>query len=86
MPCEKYHTGSPGGVIIICTRGKGAKRKPSCRCGFTATRLCDWKMGGGKTCDRPLCPKCSHEPTEGKDLCPAHAAEWRARQAAREGV
>lgn len=82
MACEKYHTGSPGGFIFVCSRGK---RQPKCRCGFTATRLCDWKVGGGRTCDAPMCPRCSHEPVEGKDLCPTHAAEWRARQAKREG-
>lgn len=75
MPCEKYHTGS-GGMIIICARGK---RQPRCRCGYTATRLCDWKIGGGKTCDEPLCVKCTHEPVEGKDLCRTHAAQWSAR-------
>lgn len=79
MPCEKYHTGG-GGTIIICSRGK---RQPKCACGYTGTRLCDWKIGGGKTCDTPLCPKCTHEPTEGKDLCGRHAAEWKARVGSR---
>ncbi len=78
MPCEKYHTGG-GGTIIICGRGQ---RKPLCKCGYTATRLCDWKIGVGKTCDHPMCPKCTHEPAEGKDLCPKHAAEWKSREAA----
>lgn len=77
MPCEKYRTGSPGGTIIICGRGK---RKPSCKCGYTATRLCDWKLGGGRTCNAKLCPKCTHEPAEGKDLCRQHAAAWAQRQ------
>lgn len=80
MPCEKYHTGG-GGTVIICGRGK---RKPVCRCGYTATRLCDWKLGGGRTCDKPMCPKCTHEPAPGKDLCPKHANQWKARQANRE--
>ncbi len=77
MPCEKYHTGG-GGTVIVCGRGK---RKQNCACGYTGTRLCDWKIGAGKTCDKPMCPKCTYEPAEGKDLCPAHAAQWQARQA-----
>jgi hypothetical protein len=81
MPCEKYHTGG-GGTVIICT-GRGAKRKPNCACGYTGTRLCDWKIGGGKTCDTPICPRCTFEPAEDKDLCPKHAAEWKRRLAAR---
>lgn len=48
--------------------------------------ICKSRKSGGRTCDAPMCPKCSHEPAEGKDLCPTHAAEWRARQAKREGV
>ncbi len=74
MPCDKYHTAN--GTMFICGRGP---RKQRCACGYTATRLCDWKVGGGRTCDKPLCVKCTHEPAEDKDLCPTHAAEWRAR-------
>lgn len=80
MPCEKYHTGS-GGTIIVCGRGK---RQPRCRCGYTATRACDWKIGRERdgatlTCDAPMCVRCTYEPAEGKDLCPTHAAEWKSR-------
>ena len=89
MPCEKYRTGG-GGTIILC-KGRGAKRQPSCRCGYTATRACDWKLGREKfdgailTCDKPLCPQCTYEPAEGKDLCPTHAAEWKARGVSVDG-
>jgi len=83
MTCEKYHTGSEGGTIIICAKGK---RQPRCACSYTATRLCDWKIaphpsdeGAWQTCDKPLCPKCTYEPVEGKDLCKKHAEEWLAR-------
>jgi hypothetical protein len=55
----------------------------SCQSGHRALLLCDWKMGGGKTCDKPICGSCTTRPAKGKDLCPAHAAEWAAMEARR---
>jgi hypothetical protein len=62
----------------VCSQGR---RRSKCRCGLTSSRLCDWKLGDGVTCDAPLCPACTHEPAPNKDLCPEHAAEWQRRQA-----
>jgi hypothetical protein len=76
MPCTTVTL--PGGQrAIVCTSRK------RCACGATATLECDWKVPTRKsgTCDKPLCAKCSHVPAPGKDLCPGHAAEWKARQA-----
>lgn len=86
MPC--YHVGNG----IVCMR-RPLKPAPRCACGKSATRECDGRLlrfvgpRGGKltrprqvTCDEPLCDDCTHEPAEGKDLCPAHAAKWRERQ------
>lgn len=68
------------------------KRPRACRCGAPATRLCDWKIVGEyevqrvpgqhpkqATCDEPLCDCCTSSPAPGKDLCPTHAAQWKAR-------
>jgi hypothetical protein len=59
-----------------------------------AGRLCDWKMeryasrdasiktGARRksvTCDEPLCDSCTYSPAPNKDLCPTHAAQWKAR-------
>jgi hypothetical protein len=71
------------------------KRPPSCQCGVLATRECDWKLKSSdtppppmigrartrrvRTCDTPLCGACAWSPAPDKDLCPTHAAEWRAR-------
>lgn len=67
-----------GGVAVVCSRGR---RHARCRCGASATRLCDWKVEGKRsgTCDVPLCERCTHSPAAEKDLCPQHAAEWKAR-------
>jgi len=66
-------------------RMAGRRPRP-CRCGALSTRLCDWKTGAttGKrlktvTCDEPLCDCCTSSPAPDKDLCPTHAAQWKAR-------
>lgn len=78
MPCQPIEV--PGlGRGFICT---GRQRKPKCvSCGRPADLLCDWKTPEGKkpTCDKPICARCTHSPAPDKDLCPAHAAEWKAR-------
>lgn len=69
-----------GGSAIICT----GRRPRKCKCGTTATLLCDWKVKTKRsgTCDQPICERCATHPTMNgrtdfdKDLCPAHAAEF----------
>jgi hypothetical protein len=48
----------------------------NCRRHTLDKRLCDWKMPGGKDCDRPICEFCTVSPAPDKDLCPEHAAAW----------
>lgn len=81
MKCTPINL-ADGARAIVCTSRRRAKR---CRCGsgHAATRLCDWKLGGGKTCDAELCKACTHSPATDKDLCPTHSVEWKARQTAR---
>ena len=81
MAC--HHSTLPDGTgAIVCDRSK----PKSCPCGRRATRLCDWKVSGKKsgTCDAPLCANCSTEPAPDKDLCPAHARDWKAWKAKRQ--
>lgn len=76
MICQ--HVTLPDGTAAIaCFSG----RRQRCACGKVATKLCDWKVPTKKTgtCDKPLCPACTHVPAPDKDLCPTHAAEWKAR-------
>jgi len=81
MPCTV--TTLPGGQrAIVC----GTRRRPKpCACGSgkPATLRCDWKVPGKRTgtCDTWLCIDCTHVPAPDKDLCPKHAAEWKARTA-----
>jgi hypothetical protein len=61
-----------GTVAFVCTRGK---RRGNV-CGICRERpgdkLCDYPLGGGKTCDRSLCAGCAvHSPPD-TDFCPTH--------------
>ncbi len=78
MTCETVKL--PGGVTaIVCHRGpRTAKR---CACGRPAHYECDAVLKTGhvnaprKTCDRPLCERCTTQPKVGVDLCPEHAID-----------
>lgn len=76
MPCTFVPL--PGGGTAIVCGPRARPKRCSCGSGRPATLLCDWKVEGG-TCDAPLCEACSHVPAPEKDLCPKHAAEWKAR-------
>ncbi len=80
MTCRTFPMDS-GGTAIVC----GLPSQKRCECGRASTLLCDWKVPKRKsgTCDRPICAHCSTSPAHGKDLCPAHAAEFKAWQEAR---
>lgn len=77
MPCVPFSTPDGARGFMCTTRGP----RKRCACGKPATQECDWKVKGKKsgTCDRPICKACSHVPAPDKDLCPTHAAEWKAR-------
>lgn len=76
MACERVTL--PGGQrAIVCGPRKPKKR---CGCGRPADLLCDWKVEGG-TCDQPICNRCTMSPAPDKDLCPAHAVDFKAYQA-----
>lgn len=83
MPCD--HVELPGGgVAIVCSRGRRAKAW-RCFCGLAGGIQCDWKVGGGKTCDAHLCPDHAKEVAPEKHLCPTHQeayAKWQAERGA----
>ena len=61
-----------GATMIVCSRGQ---RNPKCEVcgGYGATRLCDYPVSQGKTCDRRMCPNCSARPKgKDEDYCPDH--------------
>jgi hypothetical protein len=82
MTCERISLPS-GGAAIVC--GPRQRHRRCSQCGRPAPLLCDWKTPARRsgTCDAPLCEGCTTSPAPDKDLCPAHAAEWEARKAAR---
>lgn len=45
-------------------------------CGVEPDFLCDYPIGGGKTCDLPLCSRCKRSIGEDRDLCPVHHAQF----------
>ena len=55
---------------IVCGSRPSAKR---CRqCGKAADRECDFPVRDGKTCDLPICRRCSSRPSMDVDICPNH--------------
>jgi hypothetical protein len=64
----------PDGTAALVT-GNFPRPKP-CTCGKESTRLCDWIIGRGRTCDAPLCDSCTSSPAPDKDLCKRHAQLW----------
>ena len=69
-------------VAILCGARKRAQRCAASTssgqaCGEPSRFQCDWKIGGGKTCDKHLCAKCAKEVRPEKHLCPDHLAAYR---------
>lgn len=68
MPCRVIKIGDSYGVIC------GPKQRVlSCQfCRSPHTRLCDFKMPNGKTCDARICGHCTTQIDDDLDLCPKH--------------
>lgn len=76
MPCTPFQHVNPDGTVtrgIICSRGSRAK--PCQVCGLPSTKLCDADVGNGKTCDAPLCGRCTQHVGLDTDYCPKHRKE-----------
>lgn len=58
-----------GTVAIVKMANKPRKR---CACGHWASRLCDFELSSGKTCDRNICASCATRVGPDRDLCPQH--------------
>jgi hypothetical protein len=70
-----------GGFMFLC-----GDLGPHCAdCEDVAINLCDYPVGDGKTCDRPICDLHSHEIAPNLHYCDAHNSEWE-RFRARGGV
>ncbi len=72
MPCYllRNKDGQPMGHVC-------GNLGPHCGCcGGVSGFLCDYPVGEGKTCDRPLCDHCAAEVAPDVHYCPGHAKEW----------
>jgi hypothetical protein len=66
MACE-YLKLDGGQTVIICgLRRSKPKRCSHAGCEATGTKLCDWPIGGGRTCSKPLCDR--HAVRAGRDV------------------
>jgi hypothetical protein len=72
MPCYRQPMKN-GGTMIIC-----GKLGPHCsNCMAVGDYLCDYPVGKGKTCDRPLCESHAHEVAPDIHYCPGHLVMWQ---------
>jgi hypothetical protein len=63
MPCEFR------GNMVICSRGQ--KRPPKCSwCANVSTKLCDYPVSRGRTCDAPMCDAHAKKQGANLDTCP----------------
>jgi len=67
----------PGGSwAVVCGGARSRPRECSACHGKTRdSRLCDFPVGGGKTCDAVICPRCATHQAPDVDFCPAHAKQ-----------
>lgn len=72
----KLHPQSADAYSELGARSAPTKR---CRCGWPATRQCDWtaESSGEMRCDAVICSRCTLEIGPDRDLCPKHAGLHR---------
>ena len=76
MPC--YAVENPGfeGIMFICGEDIQLDVRRSDECCFIDDYLCDYPVGEGKTCDKPLCTKHANEIAPDIHYCTHHYDEW----------
>lgn len=87
MPCEWLK--GPNGSVIHLNVARGRKKKcPFCKIGIVS-KLCDYPVGNGKTCDAEMCDGCKRtlgyqetefapgfkKPNDTIDVCPIHRSQ-----------
>ncbi len=76
MPCTLIDKNT-----IVCQRGRQSVAKCS-HCHRPHTKLCDFEIAPGKTCDAPLCGSCATSGGTNVDYCREHALRAPAVQLA----
>ncbi len=70
MPCEVENI--DGTNFVICHRGGGGSGQRCRYCERSSTRLCDFEVASGQTCDVPMCDFCTHRADRTVDYCQEH--------------
>ena len=73
MPVVAIQT-KDGPVIAFICGGPRPKRCPFCGVGYVS-KLCDFQVRKGKTCDWGMCEKCATGVGPDQDYCPDHKNE-----------
>jgi len=74
MPCYVIYDEKQNPVGHLC----GKLGAHCADCGDVGVNLCDFPVGAGKTCDRPICDFHAHEVAPNVHYCDVHHAEWKA--------
>jgi hypothetical protein len=73
MACEIRHDDHGRVTMILCGSSRCARCK-FCNDGYV-TRLCDFPVAKGKTCDAGMCARCATGIAHEVDYCPTHKNE-----------
>ena len=73
MAC--YHVTLPGGFTAIVCGVRGASKCSEQGCNSPHTKLCDFPLSAGRTCDRKLCDRYAIKVGPDRDYCPEHDEE-----------
>jgi hypothetical protein len=71
MPC--YSKFTDGGISFLC----GQLGEHCASCSWVSEFLCDYPVGEGKTCDRPLCHTHANDIAPDIHYCPSHFLMWQ---------
>ena len=78
MPCSVVKL--PDGTTAIVKHAPTSPRKCSvCGVRTRECKLCDFKVGPGKACDKVLCRSCARHIEPDTDYCPRHAGAAEGR-------
>jgi hypothetical protein len=70
MACETIHDSQGRITMILCSRSRRQTCK-FCHNG-SVTKLCDFPVAKGKTCDAGMCASCATNIAHEVDYCPTH--------------
>jgi hypothetical protein len=71
MACRSFRINGVAGIVCGLRRSR-PKRCSHKDCKAPGTKLCDWPIGDGKTCDKPLCDRHAVRVGDDTDYCRGH--------------